>query len=138
NAANSGTASAALVSPKAGVIVGPFRGTEFYANAGDGFHSNDARGAAITVDPSTGAHADRVTPLVRAGGAEVGVRTVAVPHLQTTVALWTLGVASELVFAGDAGTTTAGRPSRRSGIEWTNYYSPKPWLTIDGDLSLSR
>ena len=46
-------------------------------NAGLGFHSNDARGATITVDPATGEPADRVTPLVRAKGAEVGVRTVA-------------------------------------------------------------
>src|SRR6185295_7217211 len=38
---NSGTEYAGLVSPKGGAIVGPFRGTEFYANAGLGFHSND-------------------------------------------------------------------------------------------------
>ena len=81
--ANSGTEFAGLVSPKGGVVIGPFDGTELYANAGLGFHSNDARGATITRDPATGEPADRVTPLVRANGAEVGVRTVAIPHLQT-------------------------------------------------------
>jgi hypothetical protein len=135
---NSGTAHAALVSPKGGAVFGPWRGTELYANAGTGFHSNDARGATITIDPVTRASADRVTPLVRAYGAELGARTVAIPHLQTTVTLWTLRLDSELVFVGDTGTTAAGRPSRRSGLEVASYYSPRPWLTIDADLSISR
>ena len=41
--------------------------------------------------------------------------------LQSTVALWYLGIDSELLFVGDAGTTEAGRLSRRVGIEWTSY-----------------
>ncbi len=135
---NNGTRRAGLASPKGGLVVGPFNGTELYANAGVGFHSNDARGATITVDPATGAPADRVTPLVRAKGAEVGFRTVAIPHLQTSVALWSLSLDSELVFVGDAGTTEPGRPSHRHGVELANYYSPKPWLTFDADLSISR
>jgi outer membrane receptor protein involved in Fe transport len=79
-----------------------------------------------------------VTPLVRATGAEVGVRTVAIPHLQSSLSLWSLSLASELVFSGDAGTTEAGRPSHRYGVEWANYYHPVPWLVLDGDVSLSR
>ena len=89
-----GVKRAAIASPKGGVVVGPFKGTELYVDAGLGFHSNDARGATITRDPGTGEAVDPVTPLVRAKGAEVGVRTVAVPHLQTSVAVWTLAVAS--------------------------------------------
>jgi hypothetical protein len=135
---NSGIERAGLVSPKGGVILGPWSGTELYANAGLGFHSNDARGATITIDPKTGEPADRVTPLARARGAEVGLRTVAIPRLQTSVALWTLSLDSELVFVGDAGTTEAGRPSRRYGVEWAAYYSPRPWLTFDGDAAVSR
>src|SRR6185436_2021973 len=127
---NAGVARAGLVSPKAGVVVGLWRGTEAYGNAGRGCHSNAARGETITRDPLTHDAVERVTPLVRADGAEVGIRTVAVPHLQSSLAVWTLRLGSELVFAGDAGTTTAGRPSRRDGIEWTNYYSPRPWLTL--------
>jgi len=103
-----------------------------------GFHSNDARGTVIRVDPATGEPANPVTPLVRAKGAEVGVRTVRIHGLQSTVALWYLGLDSELLFVGDAGTTEAGRPSRRVGIEWTNYARLTPWLTVDGDLALSR
>jgi hypothetical protein len=135
---NSGDGSDGLVSPKAGVIVGPWSGTELYANAGTGFHSNDARGAAITVDPLTGEPVDRVTPLVRAKGAEVGLRTVRLRGVQSTVALWYLGIDSELLFVGDAGTTEAGRPSRRVGLEWTNYARLAPWLTLDADLAFTR
>jgi outer membrane cobalamin receptor len=123
------------VSPKFGAVFGPWSGTEFYANAGMGFHSNDARGAAISVDPISGTPVDRVTPLVRAHGAEIGVRTVRIPGLQSTVALWYLGLDSELLFVGDAGTTEAGRPSRRIGLEWTNYARVTPWLIVDADLA---
>jgi hypothetical protein len=126
------------VNLKAGAIFGPWSGTEIYANAGTGFHSNDARGAAITVDPVSGEPADRVTPLVWARGAEVGLRTVRIRGLQSTVALWYLGIDSELLFVGDAGTTEASRPSRRVGLEWTNYARLKPWLTLDADLAFTR
>ncbi|MGE0703454.1 MAG: TonB-dependent receptor [Vicinamibacterales bacterium] len=138
NPLNSGVESAGLVSPKAGIILGPFDGTEFYFNAGLGFHSNDARGATITVDPVTGDPADRVTPLARARGVEGGVRTVAVRGLQSSLTLWMLGIDSELIFIGDAGSTEAGRPSRRYGIEWANYYRAQPWLTLDADVTWSR
>jgi hypothetical protein len=138
NPLNSGDGSDGLVSPKVGAIFGPWSGSEIYVNAGTGFHSNDARGAAIAVDPVTGEPADRVTPLVRAKGAEVGVRTVRIRGLQSTVALWYLGIDSELLFVGDAGTTEAGRPSRRVGIEWTNYARLKSWLTLDADLAFTR
>ena len=81
---------------------------------------------------------ERVTPLVRAKGAEIGLRTVRLRGLQSTVALWYLGLDSELLFVGDAGTTEPGRPSRRYGVEWANYWRPGSWLTADADLSLSR
>ena len=135
---NSGEASDALLSPKASVIFGPWSGTEIYVNTGFGFHSNDARGATITVGPVSGKPVDRVTPLAQARGAEVGLRTVRIPGVQSTLAVWTLGIDSELLFTGDAGTTEATRPSRRYGVEWTNYVQLRPWLTLDADLSLSH
>ncbi|NOT28156.1 MAG: TonB-dependent receptor [Acidobacteria bacterium] len=138
NPVNSGTGTAALVSPKFAAAFGPWKSTEFYTNAGMGFHSNDARGAVIAVDPKSGEPAERVTPLVRARGAEFGVRTVAVRGLQSTVALWYLGLDSELLFVGDAGTTEPGRPSRRVGVEWANYWRVRPWLSADADVSFSR
>jgi hypothetical protein len=138
NAINSGDGADARLSPKLAAIFGPWARTEIYVNAGLGFHSNDARGAVIRVDPKTGEPTDPVTPLVRAKGAELGVRTVRLRGLQSTVALWYLGLDSELLFVGDAGTTEAGRPSRRLGVEWANYFRPARWLTLDGDVSFSR
>ena len=135
---NGGRATRGVFSPKLSMIFGPFDQTELYANAGYGFHSNDARGATITVDPSTGDPAERVTPLARAKAAEVGVRSLPLPGWQTTVALWGLDLESELVFVGDAGTTEASRPSRRYGVEWSNVFRVLPWMTLDADLSFSR
>src|SRR5262249_53162668 len=88
NPLNSDDGADVMASPKFGAVFGPWVGTELYANAGMGFHSNDARGAAISVDPTSGDAVDRVTPLVRARGAEIGLRTVRIPRLQSTVALW--------------------------------------------------
>ena len=135
---NSGSDRESLVSPKLSLALGPWEDTEFYVNAGYGFHSNDARGATISVDPKTGEPVERVTPLVRARGAEVGLRSVLVPHLQATVALWELDIGSELVFTGDAGTTEPSRPSRRTGIELANVWTPRPGLVFDADLAVSR
>jgi outer membrane receptor protein involved in Fe transport len=137
-AANSGNRNAHIVSPKLSFIFGPWNKTEYYLNFGRGFHSNDARGTTITVDPKTGTAANQVTPLVRATGKEIGVRSAAIPNVQTSLSLWQLDIASELLFVGDAGVTEPSRPSRRTGIEWANYWTPINKLTIDADFSLSR
>ncbi len=131
---NSGTATAGRISPKASATFGPWKGSELYLNAGAGFHSNSALGTTITRDPE-GNPVDRVTPLVGAEGAELGFRTVAVPHLQTTVALWMLRLGSELVYNGDLGATEPGPASERHGVEIANYYSPLRWLVFDVDSS---
>ena len=136
--ANSGSRTASIASPKASLVLGPWASTEVYANFGYGFHSNDARGTTITRDAGTRGPADAVTPLVRAKGAEVGVRSVLGPHLQTTLSLWGLDLGSELVFTGDAGTTEASRPSRRSGIELASRYTAVPGVTLDADLAFSK
>ncbi len=137
-AANSGTDTAAIFSPKLSLIFEPFASTELYLNGGYGFHSNDGRGSTLTVDPATGDPAEKVSPLVRAKGAEIGVRSTALKGLQSTFSLWLLDIGSELVFSGDAGITEPSRASRRIGIEWANYFSPTPWLTLDADLAYSR
>ncbi len=131
NPANSGTTSAHITSPKLNFIFGPFDKTEYFLNYGQGFHSNDARGTTITA-------ATKVPALVKTRGEEIGMRTQMVPHLQSSLSLWRLTLDSELVFKGDAGTTEAGRPSLRRGIEWSNRYIPHDWLLVDFDLSVSR
>jgi outer membrane receptor protein involved in Fe transport len=49
-----------------------------------------------------------------------------------------LRLGSELVYNGDIGATEPGPASKRYGVEFANYYSAKPWLVFDGDLSVSR
>ena len=137
-AENAGTRSASIVSPKLNLIFGPWAKTEFYVNMGTGFHSNDARGTVITVDPKSGDPVDRVTPLARSKGFELGVRTSPLPGLQTALSVYQLKLASELVFVGDAGTTEAGRPSKRVGFELANYYKLGDWLTIDADVAFAQ
>jgi len=127
-----------IPSPKLGVVVGPWAETELYLNGGFGFHSNDARGVTSTVDPVTGAPVGRADPLVRTRGAEAGIRTAAIQDLQSTFAVWYLESDSELVFVGDAGTNEPGRASERYGIEWTNYWTLFPGLSLDFDLALSK
>jgi hypothetical protein len=136
--ASSGTEAAAILSPKASLIAGPWASTELYVNAGRGFHSNDARGTTIRIDPASSEPADRVSPLVAANGAEIGVRTIAIPRTQLTFAAWTLALDSELVFVGDAGTTDAGPASRRTGVELSVYTALMPRVHLDADLALSR
>ena len=137
-ALNTGSGTSALVSPKLTAVLGPWQGTELYLNYGHGFHSNDPRAATTVVDPATGESVESEDPLVPARGAEIGLRTVALPGLQSTVALWYLTFDSELIFVGDAGIAEASRPSRRVGVEWTNYVRMASWLTGELDLSLSR
>jgi hypothetical protein len=135
---NTGSKTDGIVNPKVSVAFGPWRRTELYASAGGSFHSNDGRGATIRRDPVTGERVDPVDPLVRARGAEAGVRTLAIPGLHTTVAVWGLWLDSELLFIGDAGTTEASRPSRRVGVEWDADYRPARWLKMDASAAYSQ
>lgn len=134
---NSGKVSDHIVSPKLSLIFGPWNKTEYFINYGSGFHSNDARGTTQTRLPDGGASTP-VTPLVKTRGAELGMRTEIIPGLQSSLALWRLDIASELLFVGDAGETEPSRASRRTGIEWNNHYIAKPWLLFDLDLAASR
>ena len=126
----SGDARGALLSPKVSVTLGPWRQTELYLDGGYGFHSNDARGVVARVDPAT--------PLPRSIGGEIGARTAAVHGLQSSLSLWMLDLASELVWDGDAGGNMPSGPTRRYGIELANFYSPTQWLTVDADYSWSH
>lgn len=138
NLDNGGSASGQQASPKLGLVLGPFDKTEFYANWGRGFHSNDARGTTVSTNPRDGTAVDKVPPLVKATGAEVGLRTVPFPGWNLSVALWQMDLQSELVFVGDEGVTEPKGASRRVGIEVSNYLTPNDWLIVDADLALSR
>lgn len=140
--ANSGSAYSLLPSPKMSLIFGPWVKTEFYAQGGFGFHSNDGRGATQTIEPISADNPEPNTPvkripaLIQTKGAEIGVRTLALPHLQSTLSLWYLHSDSELQQDGDTGGTVASKePSNRYGVEWANYAALTPHLSFDLDCA---
>jgi outer membrane receptor protein involved in Fe transport len=91
------------------LILGPWAGTEFFANYGEGYHSNDARSV---VAPGS-------SPLARSKNYEIGVRSLpwGSQGVEVTATLWRLDLQSELVFVGDDGTTEIRGPSKREGVE---------------------
>ena len=142
NPANSGIATKFLPSPKLSLIFGPWEKTEIYVQGGFGFHSNDGRGATQTVQPVSadnpypGTPCSKIPALIQTKGAEIGVRTLVVPHLQGTVSLWYLHSDSELQQDGDTGGTVASKSgSNRYGIEWANYFTPTEHLAFDFDIA---
>jgi outer membrane receptor protein involved in Fe transport len=137
--ANSGNPGASISSPKFSTVLGPFARTELFVSGGYGFHSNDVRGVTITEDPTDPTTKLQASPfLVRTKGAEVGVRTKIILGLDSSISLFSLNQASELVFSGDAGTTEASRPSKRVGVEFTNKYRPLSWLGFDADIAATH
>jgi hypothetical protein len=126
---STGSTGDTLVSPSLNLVFGPWKSSELYLNYGQGFHSNDARGAVAATDAQG---------LVRSRGVEIGLRTEAAPKMQTALSLYRLDFDSELSYVGDEGTTEAGPPSRRVGIEFSNYYKPAKWLSIDFDAAFAH
>ena len=104
-----GSTSAGILLPKMNLMLGPWAGTEFFANYGEGFHSNDARSAVVTGS----------SPLARARTYEVGLRSRpwGPEGIEFIATAWRLDLQSELVFVGDEGTTEIRGPSRRQGFE---------------------
>jgi len=104
-----GNTSTGLVLPKMNVILGPWFETEFFANYGEGYHSNDARSIV----------ARAASPLAKARNYEVGVRSKpwGPDGVELIGTLWALDLKQELVFVGDAGTTEIRGASRRRGLE---------------------
>jgi hypothetical protein len=137
-AVNSGSARAGQTSYKASLAYTPFDALELYASAGTGFHSNDARGTTIRVDPVTLKPVDRVDALVESTGAEIGSRLYFSDRLQATLALWTLRLDSELLFVGDAGITEPTRPSERDGVEAGLYWFGSETYTSNIEASYTR
>jgi len=111
---------------KANLILGPWSDTEFFANYGTGFHSNDAR--AVLADP-------KLTALPTAEGYEFGLKTRLLPRTELFATYWILNLQSELVFNGDAGTTEALGPTHRAGVEVGAKVRLLDWLTFTGDFT---
>jgi outer membrane receptor protein involved in Fe transport len=104
-----GRTDSSIVLPKANLILGPWFRTEFFANYGEGYHSNDARSAVAAGS----------SPLARARTYEVGFRSKpwGPEGIELITTLWAIDLKSELVFVGDEGTTENRGATRRRGIE---------------------
>lgn len=131
-ALNGGKATDSITTAKASLIYSLNRQQEIYTSLGQGFHSNDARGVTIKVDPATGNAIAPVDPLVKTLGYELGWRGNFANRLNASVALWQLAIDSELLYVGDEGITEdTGIGSHRRGVEITTYYQLTPAWTLD-------
>ncbi|WP_166838769.1 TonB-dependent receptor [Rheinheimera pleomorphica] len=137
-AANSGEATEGITSLKAGLSYQFAANWQAYFNAGQGFHSNDARGATTRIDPQSGDNVAPVDLLVRTNGAELGLRFFDYTALNVSAAVWYLDMDSELLYVGDAGTNEPSRASRRYGLEVAAYYWLNSNWSLDTELALTR
>ena len=134
---NSGKATDTIVSPSLSLAYLLSDEIEVYASYGEGFHSNDARGATISIDPTNGAPVDAVPLLVKSRGAELGLRYETGPVKFALTGFW-LNLDSELVYVGDAGTVEAQGGSRRFGIESSVFWQINPWANVFANYALTN
>jgi hypothetical protein len=135
---NSGVKQSSKLSPKFSLVLGPWQKTELFFNHGRGFHSNDARGVLAKVDPVTKQAVDAVPGLTASTGQEIGLKTQVLKNLQSTLALWRLQFDSELFYNGETGTTEAGRPSERRGIEMAHHFTPSDHWLFDATFAWTK
>lgn len=137
---NGGRADDHIVSPKLSLSYDIAAPLTVFLNAGRGFHSNDARGTTIAVDPAADVPTpvDPVEPLVAAEAVDLGLVARLSPDLQLSATLWGLKLDSELVYVGDAGATEASDASERYGVEVAAYLTPLPWMIVDVDYAWSH
>ena len=103
------------------------------------FIQMDARGV-ITFfrDPITGEKSSSADPLVQSTGFEWGIKALINEQFNTSLAVWSLELDSELLFVGDAGTTEANVPSKRWGIEFNNLWSINEIWSLEADFAYSN
>lgn len=157
----SGYSQETLLSPKINLVLSPLRSLDIFANAGMGFHSNDARDVVIgqridelvrlgkkegltdsqideellemNYDPAQ----QNVETLPRAIGGELGFRN-RFSWLNLSLAAWYLYLEREYVYVGDAGTTELSDPTRRYGLDVEMRLKFLPWLWGDVDVNISE
>ncbi|HVU06163.1 MAG TPA: TonB-dependent receptor, partial [Polyangiaceae bacterium] len=126
----SGIKGAALLMPKAMLVLSPAPALDLFADVGRGFHSNDARGAVLGTNAAT--------LMTSAWGYEAGARVSPLPGLVLQAAAFILDLDSELVWEGDAGTTSPAGRTRRVGAELGARYRIGSWLFADADATFTR
>ena len=91
-----------ILSPKASIAYVFSENNEMYFSFGNGFHSNDARGVITFRDPITGEKSSPADPLVKSTGFEWGIKALINEQLNTSLAVWSLELDSELLFGCNA------------------------------------
>jgi outer membrane cobalamin receptor len=119
---NIGKDTDTIASPKLGAAFIVSDQIEVYANWGQGFHSNDARGVVNKEAP--------VPALVRGTGYESGVRYEQ-GSFKLSATYWWLDLSSELIFVGDSNSVEPKGGADRKGYEVVAFWRPLPWLGID-------
>jgi outer membrane receptor protein involved in Fe transport len=124
-----GNAGDHRISPKLGAAYTLSDNIELYANWGQGFHSNDARGVVNGTTPVPG--------LVKGEGHEGGLRYER-GTFNITATYWWLDLASELIFVGDSNAVEPKTGAKRRGYELVAFWRPLPWLGLDAVYTHSR
>ncbi len=124
-----GSAPAAILLPKLSLLYSPAKQLVVFANAGAGYHSNDARAAVASAG---------VGALARGLGYEVGARARPTDEIAIAADLWYLHLNSEQVWSGDAGGTEASDSTRRFGADLEASYRPAACLQVDANVTIAR
>lgn len=119
-------ASASIASPKLSAQLHADDTVTFFANAGFGFHSNDARAATETGGKGA---------IARAIGGETGFRMKPSKDARVSADVWYLHLSSEQVWSGDAGGTEPSDATRRFGIDVEGSVDATPWLSLDANVT---
>lgn len=114
--------SDSILSPKLGLSYKLRPNWALYANWGEGFHSNDARGVTNPTDPVPG--------LVKGNFKELGTRYETRKFIITSDYWWSQ-IDSELVYVADAGMVEPNNGAHRHGLEITGFWQPIDWLSFD-------
>ncbi|MGH1365057.1 MAG: TonB-dependent receptor [Calditrichia bacterium] len=158
----SGFAKQSIVSPKLNMVFSPVNNFDLFANAGTGFHSNDARNVVLSerisqmttsfqraglsnseiADTLTAMNFDpdqlNVETLPRAVGAEIGFRTLLGGRINFSAAAWWLDLEREYVYIGDAGSTELSDPTVRYGVDMEARANLSTWMWADADVNISE
>jgi outer membrane receptor protein involved in Fe transport len=133
---NGGAKGKELVQPKASLIFTPRSDLEFYASAGEGFHSADLRG--VNQDRSVDLGLPSTPLLAKQYGEEIGLRAEFDKKVTLTFAVYNLWQASETIIDPDIGADSAGPASDRYGFEVNVTYAINQWLELYGSVSANH
>ena len=120
------SASRSIVSPKLNLYYNTTSSLQFYAKAGRGFHSNDAR--VFLTDPER-------NRIPAAYGIDLGTVWKPFSSLFINAAVWNLFLEQEFVYVGDAGIVEPSGETLRRGIDFSLRYQPLEWLFISTDIN---